>query len=125
LKHLPKGVTPFAMFAMMTAAAAVASLPMTAGEFIAGNSPRWSWSLVPWIAGLVLIASVLAFMGYSWSMTFNGPVLTAASLALSPLYIAALSVWLIGETLSWFHVVAIALVCSGLFLINRAKATKV
>lgn len=122
LKTIPNSLTPFARFTLMSAAACLASLPFTAFELAYLQTPTLDATAAPWIAALVLIASVLAFMGYSWSMQFNGPVLTAASIALSPLYIAVLSVVLIGETIAWFHITAIVLVIAGLFAINWQQA---
>jgi drug/metabolite transporter (DMT)-like permease len=122
LKRVPRTLTPFAQFTIMCAWAAVASVPFTAYELLTGPEPLITRATVPWIAALVLVASVLAFMGYSMSMARNGPVLSAASIALSPLYIAVLSVWLVGETLAWFHFASIALVVAGLIAINWQQA---
>ena len=41
--------------------------------------------------------------GTPYSLMRNGPVLTAASISLTPIYAAGLAIGLIGEQLAWYH----------------------
>ena len=77
---------------------------------------------LPWLAMVVLATGIGAFLGYNIALARNGPVLTSASLTLTPAFAAGLAMLLIGEQLAWYHAAAIALVVAGLLLINRDSA---
>ena len=64
-----------------------------------------------------------AFLGYNIALARNGPVLTSASLTLTPVYAAGLAMALIGEQLAWYHAAALALVVAGLLLVSRARTS--
>ena len=72
----------------------------------------------------MLATGIGAFLGYNASLRRNGPVLTSASLTLTPMYSAAMAITLIGETLAWYHAVAVVLVVAGLMLINRDQTRR-
>jgi drug/metabolite transporter (DMT)-like permease len=63
-----------------------------------------------------------AFLGYNASLRRNGPLLTTASLTLTPVFAAALAMLLIGEQLAWYHALAVAIVVFGLTVIHRERA---
>ena len=113
-------LSPLAMFTVMAFATSAAALPLMLSELLVATPPITGIHIV-WLAALVLITGVGAFLGYNWSVVRNGPVLTAASIALSPLYIAGLAIILLGEEVRWYHGVAIGLVTAGLGLINWAR----
>ncbi len=121
MKRQPPGLTPLALFTVTSILGAVAMLPITIVEVSEHGLPPLNGSIALWLAGLVFISGVGAFLGYNWSMTLNGAVLTSASICLVPLYIAGMAIVLIGEDVAWYHAVAIALVVGGLGLINLAK----
>jgi drug/metabolite transporter (DMT)-like permease len=114
-------LTPFASFTVLSLTATLAALPFAALELSAHPLPPLAPVHVAWIAALSLITGVFAFMGYNWSLTRNGAILTAATISLSPLYIAAMAIMLIGEEVHWYHGVALTLVTSGLGAINLAR----
>jgi drug/metabolite transporter (DMT)-like permease len=115
-------LTPFAGFTVLSIAATVAALPIMMWEL---HARPWA-VLQPvfqpvqgiWIAALALITGVAAFMGYNWSLTRNGAILTSASISLAPIYIAVMAVVLIGEAIAWYHGVALALVSLGLIVVT-------
>ena len=74
---------------------------------------------LPWIAALVLADGHRRIPRLQRSLQRNGPVLTSASLSLTPVYAAGMAMALIGEPLAWYHAAALALVVAGLLLINR------
>ena len=74
-----------------------------------------------WLAAVVLATGIGAFLGYNISLKRNGPVLTSASLTLTPVYAAGLAMLLIGEQLAWYHGAALTLVVTGLLLVNRGQ----
>jgi drug/metabolite transporter (DMT)-like permease len=114
-------LTPFASFTVLSLTATLAALPFAALELSAQPLPPLAPVYIAWIAALSLITGVFAFMGYNWSLTRNGAILTAATISLSPLYIAGMAIVLIGEQVHWYHGVALALVTAGLGAINLAR----
>jgi drug/metabolite transporter (DMT)-like permease len=105
----------------MSIGATLALLPLCAEELTRGGVPPITLATLPWLALLVFVAGIGAFLGYTLSLMRNGPVLTAASISLTPIYAAGLAISLIGERLAWYHGVALALVVGGLLLINRGQ----
>jgi drug/metabolite transporter (DMT)-like permease len=94
-------------------------LPFAAAEVATAGPPPLDARTLPWIAVVVLATGIGAFLGYNVSLARNGPVLTSASLTLTPAFTAVQAMLLIGETLAWYHGAAILLVVAGLLLINR------
>jgi drug/metabolite transporter (DMT)-like permease len=122
MRRVPAGLTPMPQFVVMTLGAGLAMLPFAAGEIASAGLPVVDARTLPWIAVAVLATGIGAFLGYNISLTLNGPVLTSASLTLTPAFAAAQAMALIGETLHWYHAAAIPLVVAGLMLINRDQA---
>jgi drug/metabolite transporter (DMT)-like permease len=122
LRRVPAALTAMPQFVVMAAAATLALLPFAAAEIAAGRLPQVHAGTLPWIAAVVLLAGIAAFLGYAISLRRNGPVLTSASISLTPVYAAGFAIALIGEQLAWYHAIALALVVTGLLLINRAQS---
>ena len=122
LRRVPVLLTPLAQFTVMSVAATLALLPLAGAEIAAGGMPPLHERTLPWIAALVLLTGLGAYLGYNVSLKRNGPVLTSASICLTPVYAAGQAMLLIGEKLAWYHGVALALVVAGLLLVNRAQA---
>jgi drug/metabolite transporter (DMT)-like permease len=122
LRRVPVVLTPLAQFTVMSIAAALALLPFAWAEMAADGAPRLHAGTLPWIAALVLLTGIGAYLGYNISVRRNGPVLTSASICLTPVFAAVQAMLLIGERLAWYHGVALALVVAGLLLVNRAQA---
>ena len=122
LRRVPQVLAPMPQFVVMASAATLAMLPFAAAEIAGGGPPALHAGTLPWIGAVVLFAGIGAFLGYSISLSRNGPVLTSASISLTPVYAAALAIALIGEKLAWYHGVAVVLVVAGLLLINRGQA---
>ena len=121
LRRTPTVLTPLAQFVVMSIGATLVLLPFSAEEVTRGGLPPFTLDTLPWLAVMVLVAGIGAFLGYTLSLMRNGPVLTAASISLTPIYAAGLAVTLIGERLAWYHGLALALVVGGLLLINRGQ----
>jgi len=117
-------LTPLASFTVMSTAAAISAVPVMILELQTHPFTPITPALAVWIAALVLITGVAAFIGYNWSLTRNGAILTAATISLSPIYIAGMAIALIGEEIAWFHGVALILVTLGLAAINVARAKR-
>lgn len=117
-------VSPLALFTIMSLAASVAALPVMMAEISTVKPPPLDGIFGVWVAALVLVTGVGAFLGYNLSLKRNGPILTAASLALVPLYVAGMAVVLLGEDVRWYHGAAIALVTGGLGFVNWSRMAR-
>jgi len=121
LRRVPRALTAMPQFVVMAGGATLALLPFAATEIAAGGLPQLHAGTWPWIAAVVLFAGIGAFLGYNISLGRNGPVLTSASISLTPIYAAGQAIALIGEQLAWYHGAALALVVTGLLLVNRGQ----
>ncbi|WOH49286.1 DMT family transporter [Bradyrhizobium sp. sBnM-33] len=110
MRRMPARLTPMAQFAVMSVGASIAVLPFAASEIVSTGLPIIDEQTLPWIAVVVLATGIGAYLGYNISLTRNGPVLTAASLTLTPAFAAVQAMALIGERLGWYHAAAIPLV---------------
>jgi drug/metabolite transporter (DMT)-like permease len=119
MRRVSSTLTPMPQFAVMSLGASVVLLPFAAVEIAATGLPAIDARTLPWLVAVVLATGIGAFLGYNVSLRLNGPVLTSASLTLTPAFAAAQAIALIGEQLAWYHAAAIALVVTGLLLINR------
>lgn len=119
LRRTPALLTPLAQFTVMSFAATLALSPFAFLEVTATAPTLAAWTL-PWLTATVLATGIGAFLGYNVALKRNGPVLTSASLTLTPIYAAGLAMLLIGEQLAWYHGAALVLVVAGLLLVNRA-----
>jgi drug/metabolite transporter (DMT)-like permease len=122
LRKVPRLLTAMPQFVIMAGAAALSLLPLAVVEVATGGLPSLRADTLPWVAAVVLFAGIGAFLGYNISLGRNGPVLTSASISLVPIYAAGLAIVLIGERLAWYHGLALALVVTGLLLVNRGQA---
>ena len=122
MRRRPGDMTPIAMLAVLSVVAALAAVPLTMREIAEHGLPPLGPVHLAWLTALVLLSGVGAFLAYNLSIRLSGPVLTAASISLVPVYIAIMAVVLLGETVVWYHFVAIGLVAGGLVLLTLARA---
>jgi drug/metabolite transporter (DMT)-like permease len=124
MRRVPAMLSAMPQFSVMCLGATLALLPFAAVEVAAGGLPQLDQRTLAWVAVVVVATGIGAFLGYNISLERNGPVLTSASLTLTPAFAAGQAMALIGETLGWYHAAAIALVVAGLLLINREQARR-
>lgn len=124
MRRVPARLTPLPQFAVMCAGASIAILPFAASEIVSIGLPVFDERTLPWVAVVVLATGIGAYLGYNVSLTVNGPVLTAASLTLTPVFAAVEAMALIGERLAWYHAAAIPLVVTGLILVSRSQRAR-
>ena len=110
MRRVPPRLTPLSQFTVMCIGASIATLPFAIGEIVSGGVPVFDERTLPWIGVVVIATGIGAYLGYNVSLTVNGAVLTTAALTLTPAFAAVEAMALIGERLSWYHVVAIPLV---------------
>jgi drug/metabolite transporter (DMT)-like permease len=124
MRRVPARLTPMPQFVVMAVGASIAMLPFAASEIVSTGLPVIDGRTLPWIAVVVLATGIGAYLGYNISLTSNGPVLTSASLTLTPAFAAVQAMALIGERLGWYHAVAIPLVVVGLMLIGGSQRAR-
>jgi drug/metabolite transporter (DMT)-like permease len=124
MRRVPARLTPLSQFAVMSVGASIAILPFAASEIVSMGLPVFDERTLPWIAVVVFATGIGAYLGYNVSLTVNGPVLTAASLTLTPAFAAVEAMSLIGERLAWYHAAAIPLVVIGLILVSRSQRAR-
>jgi len=124
MRRVPARLTPMPQFAVMTVGASIAILPFAVSEIVSTGLPVIDARTLSWIAVVVLATGIGAYLGYNISLTLNGPVLTSASLTLTPAFAAVQAMALIGERLGWYHAAAIPLVVIGLMLIGRSQRAR-
>jgi drug/metabolite transporter (DMT)-like permease len=121
MKQEKSGLSPLALFAVMSLAGAAATLPMAVFETAQTGPPGLDAHSVAWLTTLVLVASAGSYMSYNLALRRIGPIITTAALTLTPFYTAILAMLLIGEQLAWFHAAGGALVILGLATINISR----
>jgi len=124
MRRTPAALTPLTQFAVMGLGASLALFPVAVAEVALAGLPQLHPYTPPWVATLVLVTGIGAFLGYNVALARNGPVLTSAALTLTPVYAAVLAVLLIGEELAWYHAAALVLVVCGLMLVNRDQTRR-
>ncbi len=124
MRRVPARLTPMPQFAVMSVGASIAILPFAVSEIVSTGLPVIDAWTLPWIAVVVFATGIGAYLGYNISLTLNGPVLTSASLTLTPAFAAVQAMALIGERLGWYHAAAIPLVVIGLMLIGRSQRVR-
>jgi drug/metabolite transporter (DMT)-like permease len=110
-----------AMFAVMAAAALLATLPFAIWEAVSGGMiwpTRNGWAIVGFVVLFPSLASQLFFMR---GVQLIGPGRAGVFINLVPIFASAFSVLLLGEHFAVFHGVGMALVLGGIWLAERAR----
>ena len=117
------GLDTFALFAAIALCGAALLAPFAAYEIVdTGRFPLTlgAWG---WIAGIVVLSSLIAFSAFSYGVTVLGSSITGIFLYLLPVYGVGLSVLLLGEDLRPYHGAGIALVLGGVVLATLPSRT--
>lgn len=118
LRNRPQ-VSPLALLTMISAAAAIATLPLAAAEGLMG---RTIWpSLEGWavVAYVTVFPSVMAQLFFIKGVGLIGPARAGVFINLVPVFAAILGVAILGEAFRWYHMGALVLVLSGIWLAER------
>lgn len=122
LKWTPAGLNPRGFIFVLAALAVPMIFPFYLWELAHGQT------FVPSAANLGLIlyssvfASVIAFLFWNRSVAVVGPNIAGFSHYLIPAFGTIMSVTILGEVLETYHIVAIALVFTGLYLTTRNRS---
>ncbi len=115
-------VSAVAWFAVLAAAAFVASIPLAAVEWALGHS-QWptarGWGL---IALIVVFPSFLAQVCFIRGVDLIGPGRSGVFVNLVPVIASAMAVLVLGEQFQWFHAASLMLVLGGIWIAERAAA---
>jgi drug/metabolite transporter (DMT)-like permease len=112
-------VSPVSVLTMMSAAAAVATLPPALAESWMGRTlwpTRDGWAVIAYVT---VFPSVLAQLLFMKGVGLIGPARAGVFINLVPVFAAILAVAILGEAFRWYHFGALVLVLSGLWLAER------
>jgi len=118
LRNRPQ-VSPISVLTVISTAAAVATLPLAAGEALAGQA-FWpsadGWAVVAYVT---VFPSVLSQLFFIKGVSLIGPARAGLFINLVPVFATILAVAILGEALRWYHLGGLALVLSGIWLAER------
>jgi drug/metabolite transporter (DMT)-like permease len=112
-------VSPVSVLTVMSAAAAIATLPLVAVEATTG---RLFWPTVDgWgvVAYVTVFPSVLSQLFFIKGVGLIGPARAGLFINLVPVFAAIMAVAILDEAFRWYHLGGLALVLSGIWLAER------
>ncbi|NKB52441.1 MAG: EamA family transporter [Rhizobiaceae bacterium] len=109
------------LFMLIAATGALLLAPFTLVEIAWRQTFPTSLSAWTNIAGIVLLASLLAFSFFQYGVKVLGPSVTGIFMYLLPVYGVGLAVLFLGEELALYHMWGVLLVLSGLVLATWPK----
>ncbi len=121
LRNRPQ-VSPLSVLTVLSAAAAVATVPLSAAEGLMGGT-IWpageGWAVVAYVT---VFPSVLAQLFFINGVSLIGPARAGVFINLVPVFAAILGVAILGEAFHWYHFGALVLVLSGIWIGERRAA---
>ena len=118
LRNRPK-VSPLSVLTVISAAAALGTVPLAAGEALMGRT-IWpgndGWAVVAYVT---VFPSVLAQLFFIKGVSLIGPARAGVFINLVPVFAAILGVAILGEPFRWYHFGALVLVLSGIWMAER------
>lgn len=112
-------ISPLLLFAVLAAAAFVASIPMTITEYATGGF-QWPTARGWVIMGLItLLPSFVAQITFIQGVSDIGAGRAGLFVNLVPVFASVLAVAIVGEAFRWYHAVSLALVVLGIALAER------
>lgn len=120
LKYIPTKLPALVRFAAMALAGALWHLPFYIWEAGVNHEiVTVTYQIIVVVLILVFISSLAAYLSYGYIVQHLGAAQAATILYISPLYNALLAVLLLGEMISAYHLIGIALILPGLWLAHR------
>ena len=110
------GLDNMSLFALVAVFGALANLPFAALDLMGGTGLPPTANAWKATAGIVLISSLMAFLGYQYSVRRLGPSVAGLFMYLMTPWGVLMAVLFLGERLSGFQAVGIALVMGGVIL---------
>lgn len=109
-------LTNAALLAVVAAAGATTLAPFAAWEVVTGATMPATAAAWQAIAGIVIVSSLLAFLGFQFSVRRLGATRAGVFMYLMPVYGVGLAVFLLGESFHLYHLAGMALVSGGVVL---------
>lgn len=106
----------FSLFGLIAASGALVLLPMTVVEFAQGGSLPVTATAWLKMGGIILIASLAAFLCFTHTVRVFGPTTAGVTLYLMPPISIVLAWLFLAETFETYHGMGIVLVMSGVIL---------
>lgn len=110
------GVSNMGLFSAVALAGAAMLLPLAIAEQAMGGIMPGSLNAWVSIAGIVLVASILAFSGFQYGVRALGSSVAGIFMYLLPGYGAVLAVLFLGERFETYHLAGLALIMAGVVL---------
>ncbi len=123
LRGRPAALSPPQFLGLLVAFALPPLFVAYALEVALGRGFSFSWPVAGALAYLGVFPSVLAFLCYNAGVAALGAARAGTFVHLVPVFGVALAGLVLGETLHPFHLAALALVFSGIYLASRGPAT--
>lgn len=118
LRNRPQ-VSPVSVLTVISAAAAIATLPLAVAE---GFMDRTVWPSVDgWaiVAYVTVFPSVMAQLFFIKGVTLIGPARAGVFINLVPVFAAIFAVAILSEAFRWYHLGALVLILAGIWLAER------
>lgn len=110
------GLPSAMLLCLFSGLGALLLLPFAATEMILVKAVPCHAATWVSITGIVFSSSIVAFLGYQYSVRFAGPAITGIFMYLLPVYGVGLAVLLLGEDFYQFHLVGIMTILGGVIL---------
>jgi len=118
LRNRPQ-VSPVSVLTVISAAAAIATLPLAVAEGFMGRTVWPSadgWAVVAYVT---VFPSVMSQLFFIKGVSLIGPARAGVFINLVPVFAAILAVAILGEAFRWYHLGALMLVLSDIWLAER------
>ena len=120
---MPKEVHTLTLLTMVCAVGAMCHVPFFAFELAQEGLPPLSTKAVVSLVFVAFFPSVVAILGWNVAIARLGPSRAGFYMYLVPVFSAAISVPFLGETLSAFHLIGVALIVGGVTVSTRKPGT--
>lgn len=120
VKRAPDTLSPLVLFQAMTLGAILAMVPCYAAEMLIWDiHTRFDAPTLVTVLYLAVFGSVLALIFFTIGIRRLGPSRSGAYNYLIPVFTALMAVAVLDESLRPFHLVGLALVSAGVYLVSR------
>lgn len=120
-KMWPSRLSATARLAATCMGGVLVLIPCAVWEWQLPGTPDWSWLATAMVLAGALVPGLAAYWIYGWSQKILGASCVAVTLYLGPLYAALAAYGILGESLGLHHLVGVALILPGVFLVTSTK----
>lgn len=119
LKRWTSPLSATARLGAVSLAGVLVILPFALWEALTGPLPPVSWMGITLALAAALVPGYAAYLLYLLLLREVGAARTGVVIYLGPPYAAVLAWIVLGEPIRWYHVVGLALILPGVYLVNR------